>query len=272
MHGNQWKSILVGLAAFAVAGLLLGQAPGRAAGTTLIVHSGAALRPAMNELGALFTKKTGVKVEYNYKGSGCLLPDALMSRKGDVYVPGELYFMDQAVDRKIVKPKYQIAATMTTVLVVQAGNPKRIKGLKDVAKPGVRLGLGDPKVVAIGRAAVECFKKAGVWERAQKNLALAGQNVSEVGNAVKMKHLDAAIIWDATASLYNSREVQVIPLPKDQKVCSPVPIGVCTFSAHPKEAQQYANFLASPEATKVFLKHGFGPPPACANSSTEKKK
>ena len=231
------------------------------AGTTLLVHAGAALRPALDDLGAQFEKKTGTKIDYNYKGSACLLPDVCVSQKGDIYIPGELYFMEQAVDRDIVKPGYKLVATMTTVLIVQAGNPKKIKGVQDLAKRGIRLGLGDPQAVAIGRAARECLVKAGVWKGAQKNLVMSAQNVSELSNAVKLKQLDAAIVWDATAAMYGPKEIVTIPIPAKYAVCSPVPAGALKFTKNPRQAQAFINFLASPEATRVFVAHGFGAPP-----------
>jgi len=228
---------------------------------TLMVHAGAGLRPALDELGTLFEKKTGTKVDYNYKGSACLLPDVCVSQKGDVYLPGELYFMEQAVDRKVVKPDYQIVATMTTVLIVQAGNPKKTRGLSDLTKPGLRLGLGDPQAVAIGRAARECLVKAGLWKQVEKNLVMSAQNVTELSNAVKLKQLDAAIVWDATAAMYGPKEVVTIPIPAQHAVCSPVPAAALKFTRNPRETQAYLSFLASAEGRRTFVKHGFGPPP-----------
>ena len=228
--------------------------------TTILVHAGAGIRPALDEAGAAFQKKSGVRVDYNYKGSACLLPDVCVSQKGDVYVPGELYFMQQAVDRKLVKPGYKVVASMTTVIIVQPGNPKNIAALDDLAKPGVRLGLGDPQVVAIGRAASEALVKAGVWDRAKTNMVMSAQNVTELSNAVKMKQLDAAIVWDATAALYSDRELKAVPIDARVATCSPVPAGVLKFSKNAKAAQAYVDFLAGPEAKAIFLKHGFGPP------------
>jgi len=255
------RLVLITIICFAVMLAVLAVARAGGAKVTLLVHSGAALRPALDELGTAFTKKTGVRIDYNYKGSACLLPDVCVSRKGDVYIPGELYFMKQAEDRKIVKPGYKVVATMTTVIITQPGNPKGLRGLSDLGKKGVRLGLGDPQAVAIGRAGRECLVKAKAWTLAEKNLIMSAQNVSELGNAVKMKHLDAAIVWDAAAALYNAKEMAVVRIPAKQAVCSPVPAAVVTFTEQGKEAQRYVDFLASPEGTKVFLAHGFGAPP-----------
>jgi ABC-type molybdate transport system substrate-binding protein len=40
-----------------------------------------------------------------------------------------------------------------------------------------------------------------------------------------------------------------------------VPVGALKFTKHGKETQQYVDFLASSEGTKIFVKHGFGAPP-----------
>jgi molybdate transport system substrate-binding protein len=128
-------------------------------------------------------------------------------------------------------------------------------------KPGIRLGLGDPQAVAIGRAARECLVKAGLWTRVEKNLVMSAQNVTELSNAVKLKQLDAAIVWDATAAMYGPREIVTMAIPAKHAVCSPVPAAALKFTKNPSESQAYLDFLASAEATRVFVKHGFGPPP-----------
>lgn len=258
---NTRRIVLVTLLCLLASAGLLAFARAAAPKTTLLVHAGAGIRPALDELGAAFQQKTGIRVDYNYKGSACLLPDVCVSKKGDAYLPGEEYFMKQAVDRGIVKGPYQVVATMTTVIVTQPGNPKKIKSLADLVKPGLRLGLGDPEVVAIGRAARETLVKGGVWEKAKKNIVMSAQNVSELSNAVKLKQVDAAIVWNATAAMYKKSELTTVTILSKHAVCSPVPVGLVTYSKHPKEAQTFINFLASPESAKIFVKHGFGAAP-----------
>lgn len=230
--------------------------------TTLLAHAGAGIRPALDDAARAFEKKTGIKVEYNYKGSGCLLPDVLMSGKGDIYIPGEDYYLKQAMQRKLIQPGAKVVASMTTVIITGAGNPKGIRTLTDLAKPGVRFGLGDPKVVACGRAGQEALTKAKVWAGAQKNLVMSAQNVSELSNAVRLGNLDAAIVWNATAAMYSPRDLTTIRLPAKVAVTSKVPVGVVTNSAHRGEAQRFADFLAGPEGRQIFLQHGFGVPAA----------
>ncbi len=228
------------------------------AGTTLTVHAGAGIRPPLDELGKVFEKKTGTRVEYNYKGSGCLLADICFSKRGDVYIPGELYYVKQAEERGFLA-KSRVVAQMSTVVILQKGNPKKIKSLKDLTRPGLRVGLGDPTKVAIGRAASESLVKAGILKDVEKNVVMRALNVVEMGIGVKLEHLDAAIVWDATAHLFKG-DVETLHLPEEWRVDSPIPVGVLSFSKHLTVAEQFMEFLASEEAEKVFRAHGYGVP------------
>lgn len=225
----------------------------------LLVHAGAGIRPPLDEIGALYRKQTGIRVDYNYKGSGCLLVDISISKKGDVYIPGETFYMDQARCKQLVRDE-QIVAGMETVIVVQKGNPKRITGVKDLARPGLRIGLGDFEAVAAGKAAKEVLEKAGLLKEVVKNRVMSALNVIELGNGVKLNHLDAAIVWDATAALYKPSELTTLPIAEELSVYSPIPAAVLVDSQQPEEAARFVHFLGGPEAARIFRKHGYSVP------------
>jgi molybdate transport system substrate-binding protein len=232
-----------------------------AAGSTpkILVHAGAGIRPPLDEIGALFQKQTGIRVDFNYKGSGCLLVDIGMSKKGDVYIPGETFYMDQARQKKLVADS-RVVAGMQTVIIVQKGNPKGIARAQDLARPGLRIGLGDFEAVAAGRAAKEVLQKAGVLDAVVKNRVMSALNVIELGNGVKLNHLDAAIVWDATAALYENGEVTTIPIERNIAVVSPVPAAVLLCSQHQQAARRFVDFLGSDAAARIFVKHGYSVP------------
>lgn len=246
-----------------VAGVLLFAWSGNARDEIrLLAHAGAGIQPPLDELGAMFAKRTGIGVDYSYKGSGCLLPDIVISQKGDIYIPGELFYMQQAVDRGLIS-KYRPVAQMSTVVIAQHGNPKKIAGLKDLARPGLRVGLGDAKAIAIGRAARMVLEGAKLRDRVEKNVCMCCMNVVELGNAVKLGHLDAAIVWDGTAALYGEA-ITTIPIPAAYRETSTIPVGVLRVSKHPREAAQFMDFLASKEAAPIFRRHGYAVPEGAA--------
>jgi molybdate transport system substrate-binding protein len=253
------KIVLVTLVCALVAVAVLVWASTGQAATTLLVHAGAGIRPPLDELGRAFERETGVRVDYSYKGSGCLLADICFSKKGDVYIPGELFYIKQAERRGFIAES-KVVAQMATVIIVQKGNPKNIKGLKDLTKRGMRVGMGDPEAVAAGRAAEQVLVKSGLLKEVEKNIASRALNVVELGIGVKLKHLDAAIVWDATAHLFEG-DVEMVEIPEEWRVDCPVPVAVLNLSAHRREAERYMNFLTTEEAQRVFLRHGYGLPP-----------
>jgi molybdate transport system substrate-binding protein len=253
------KIVLVTLVCVLVAVAVLVWASAGQAATTLLVHAGAGIRPPLDELGRAFTKETGVRVDYSYKGSGCLLADICFSKKGDVYIPGEVFYVDQAKQRGFIEES-KVVAQMATVIIVQKGNPKNIKGLKDLTKSGMRVGIGDPDAVAVGRAAKQVLVKSKLLKQVEKNIASRALNVVELGIGVKLKHLDAAFVWDATAHLFTG-DVEMVEIPDEWRVDCPIPVAVLNLSSHQREAERYMNFLATEEAQKVFVRHGYGLPP-----------
>ena len=226
--------------------------------TTLTVHAGAGIRPPLDELGEMFQRQTGIRVDYSYKGSGCLLADICFSQTGDVYIPGELFYVQQARSRGFIGQE-RVVAEMSTVIIAQRGNPRNIQSLRDLSRSGLRVGLGDPQAVAAGRAAVEALDNAGVRVAVQENVVMTALNVIELGNAVKLRHLDGAIVWDATAALFGD-QVASVSMPAAHRVDCPIPVATLTFAENPREAVQFMNFLASEEGARVFLKHGYGVP------------
>jgi len=56
---------------------------------SLFVYSGAGLKKPMTAIGEAFTGKYGIGVDYTFAGSGTLITQMELSRKGDVFIPAE---------------------------------------------------------------------------------------------------------------------------------------------------------------------------------------
>jgi len=133
----------------------------------------------------------------------------------------------------------------------KTGNPKNIRSLNDLLRPGLKLGLGDPKACAIGRKASKIFAKNGIAEAdVNRNVSFRSLTVNELGNHIKLGMLDAAIVWDAVAA-YFADEADVVPIPRQQNVISTAAVGVLTCSTDPQTAEKFAAFVASPQGRKI---------------------
>jgi molybdate transport system substrate-binding protein len=164
--------------------------------------------------------------------------------------------VDLAAQEGLVASKTTVC-WFVPVILVPKGNPKGIRVLADLAAPGVRLGLGDPRACQVGRASEQIFKKNGIPAAAvEANLVYASPTVNELGVQVKLGHLDASIVWDAVAAQYPD-SAEAIAIPAEANVISEVAIGLLKSSTDPAAAKAFIAFLQGPEGQALFRKHGY---------------
>jgi len=129
-----------------LAGLLLGVA-GCGNQRPLLFHAGVGQRSSLNEIKALYEAQSPkAKVHFSYKGSGYFLADITRSREGDLYLPGEEFYLLQAAARGFIKdydPKTDVAAQFATVILTPRDNPANVRKVSDFARPGLRVGIDE---------------------------------------------------------------------------------------------------------------------------------
>jgi molybdate transport system substrate-binding protein len=226
----------------------------------LLFHAGAGQRSSLDEIGQLFAQRhPGVRVDFSYKGSGYFLADIAASKEGDLYMPGEAFYVEQAVQRGYVE-SYDLgsdtAAYFVPVILTPRGNPKGVRTVADFARPGVRVGLGDPEACAVGVWHKRILEKAGIYARVKRNAVMNAQCIPELGNAVKLRAIDATIVWTSTAVLY-LRDAEIVPMQAEYVGVVPLPIVVLRFSRHQTLAQDLRTFVLSSEAKAIFHKHAY---------------
>lgn len=229
--------------------------PASGARTTLYLYCGAGLRPMMDPVIDAYKKlQPKIRIDVGYAGSGCLLSQLVFSLRGDLYMPGEDFYLKQATDKGYITSQKAVGY-FEPVLLVQKGNPKGIKTLADLTKPGLKVAIGEPDACAVGRAADAMLKQAQLLDEVSKNVVLKAGNVPELGNAVKLKSVDVAVVWNLTAEQYPD-DCQSIAIDKQFYKPSLAPIGLLKFSKYPKEAQAFVDFLTGPEGQKLVKASG----------------
>jgi len=238
------------------AGAAPAAASGEKADAAIFVYAAAGLKPVMEDLSAAFRAKTGARVECDFGGSGMLISRVRLAQRGDLFMPGERWYVEQAAKDGLVASQKDICH-FVPVILVQKGNPKNIKTLADLARPGVRLGLGNPQSCQVGRASDEIFAKNGIAKEAvEKAVVFQSVTVNELGVQVTVGQLDAAIVWDCTAAFYADK-ADAVAIPPAQNVISNVTAAVLKCSAQPARAQAFVDFLVSPEGQAIFRKHQY---------------
>lgn len=223
-------------------------------GQSLMVYSGAGLSKAMDEMGQAFEQKTGAKVNFNYAGCAQLLSQMEINKQGDVFVGGSIGDADIAVQKGFTD-KYAAVAYHIPAIAVPKGNPAGITGLADLAKPGIKLVLGDENATAIGKKGIKIFEKNQIQDQVAKNVVAKVATVNEVVTKVGLKQADAGLIFADNGT--DAKDIEVISIPDDQNVIDKVPVCVLSFTQNKEIAQAFADFVASDEGKAIFIKHGF---------------
>jgi molybdate transport system substrate-binding protein len=222
----------------------------------LLLYCGAGIRPPVQEIAEAFEREHGVKVITDYAGSEVLLSKIKLARKGDLYMPGDKHYIEQAAQEKMILSEQSVCYFVPTILV-QKDNPQNIQSLPGLLADGVKLGVGDPKACAIGRKTKQIFAKNKIpWEDVEKNVAFQSLTVNELGMQIQAGSLDAVIVWDAIARYYSQYGTE-LPIPVEENVISTVNIGVLSFTKNRSLAEQFVKFTASQSGQDIFKQHNY---------------
>jgi len=233
--------------------------------TSLFVYSGAGLKKPMIEIGEAFNERYGIDVEYTFAGSGALITQMELSRKGDAFIPGGTPDYRIAKDKGLVgEPGY--VAYHVPVIAVAKGNPQNITTVDDFARPGLKIALGGANTTAIGRAGDKLFQAHGILDAVEKNVILRAPTINEVVVAMNMGTADAALI---TLDMVNPETMDRIDLAQEDGLTLIVPIGATAFTEQPDAAQAFVEFVTSDEGKAIFIKHGFPAYPNPAYAGVE---
>jgi len=232
------------------------EAPASQAGGELLVLCGAGIRPPMEELKAAFEKENNCTVSVNYAGSGTLLGQLQSGAEADVYVPGDVAYIKAGQGKDLIASA-KVLAWFVPVLAVQKGNPKGVKGLADLARTDLEVGLGQPDACAVGGVARDLLKAARLADRVKPDFEAL--TVNRLANQVKLKSLDVALIWDATAAQYTD-SIDVVPVEDANFHAVPFAAGITKNAPNADLAARFADFAAGDSGADVFRRHHYTVP------------
>lgn len=221
---------------------------------------GSASKPALTEAAELFEHKTGVKVEPHFGGSGTVLSQMKISKEGDLYIPGSHDYMIRAINDDVVyRNSIRIIAYLVPAIIVQEGNPKNITSLRDLTRPGIRVGIADPDSVCVGEYAITVLKKAGLLEGVSKNIVVHAESCSKTAALVTLGQVDAIIGWRVFGR-WNPDKVDVVYIdPKYVPKVAAIPAAISIYTEKRGKAQLFLDFLISEEGQRIFRKYGYIP-------------
>jgi len=224
----------------------------------VLLHCGAGIRPAADALINAFEGDTGITVVANYSGGGRLLGSIAAMQKGDLFMPGAAFYIDKAIEQDVAaRDSRRTVAYFVPVILVAKGNPKNIRSVHDLTQDGLRLGLGDERSCAVGKATLGIIEKNGMdLGRIRENTVYQSATVNELAVAVELGSVDAAIVWDAVARHF-SESADIVPIDLKQNVTSEIPIALLNSSVCREEALAFINFVVSERGRQILTENGY---------------
>jgi molybdate transport system substrate-binding protein len=241
--------------------LILGVSEKCVAGQSLMVFAGAASKPPTEEAAKAFEEKTGIKVDVSFGGSGYVLSQMILGKRGDIYFPGSSDYMELAKKKDAVFPETEkIIVYLVPAMNVQKGNPKNVKTVKDLTRPDLKVAIANPEGVCVGAYAVEIVESLFTPEEKEafrKNLINYTESCEKTATAISLKAADAIIGW-RVFHYWDPERIDTIPLDKSQVIrIGYIPIGVSKFTSNRQSAQKFIDFLLSEEGRAIFQKYHY---------------
>lgn len=224
-------------------------------GTDLHLLAGAGLRGPTDTVIKKFHQETGIHVLVEYGGSGKLLARYRVSGKGDLFMPGDYFYIECLRKEKKIKSATPFLFH-TPVIAFNKQKKLDIQSVKDLARPGLRLALGDPKAMALGRTADEILKNSGYEADILKNLTVYGATVKQLALYVSQGSVDASII--ARADAFQLKDtIEFIPIPGNLFTPSRIGIALLSSSGNPEGAAMFQQYITRTDIIKIFTDAGF---------------
>ena len=240
-------------------------APGTASGTakatnlsgTLVVFAATSLTDAFDKIGTQFHgANPGVTVKFNYNGSSSLATQINQGAPADVFASASPKNMTTVTDEKNTSSTPQDFAANRGEIMVEAGNPKNVKSVADLANSSLKVVTCAPEVPC-GALATEIFKNAGVTVKPVSQ----EENVGGVVTKVSLGEADAGIVY-VTDVKANGSKTTGVPIPTDQNQITDYPIAEVKGAPNAAAAAAFISYVLGTEGQQILASFGFLPAPA----------
>lgn len=187
-------------------------------------------------------------------GSGQILNKIILSKKGDLYASANEKYYKKASSENVVFYGEKLLV-QTPVFGVSKKAETRITGFDDLLKPGVKIALGNPDTMAIGKTyqmKIEPKMPEKVADKIKSNTIINPTNVSQTTNYVLSSTVDAGLMFDSGARLNNLKYVKI---PDAYNIRVTAYISLVKYSKNKESAKSFLEYVR--RNSQIFEEYGY---------------
>lgn len=230
-------------------GALLGVVSLTAFSAELHLYAGAGLRQPVEAVVRQFEEQTGNRVIIEYGGSGQILTRFNLTKAGDLFLPGSADYVEKLQQEDQVTDSAPLVLH-TPVMVVRKAVAGNIKTLEDLANSSLKIGMGDPKAIALGKSGDKLLVASGYEQALKSKVTVQTTTIKQLLIYLLNGDIDAAVIGRSDA-VKNQDTLLMLPSPEGtpEEVAT---IAVLKTSKHPQEAKALMDFLRQSRASSAL--------------------
>ena len=190
-----------------------------------------------------------------------LMPDIFTAGKGHIE---EVQKKDHIFNNTVDYARNRLA------IMVYKDNPKDITSLNDLAKPGIRVSMPNPKWEGIAKIIIRSYRKAGgeklfnaIMNNKVKNGTTFLTHIHHRQTPIRIieRKADAGPVWFTEANFQKmiGNPISLVEIPSKDNIEVTYTAASLVNAPHPKAAKDFLNFLKSKKSSKIYQKFGFMP-------------
>ncbi|MCX8156499.1 MAG: substrate-binding domain-containing protein [Verrucomicrobiae bacterium] len=219
----------------------------------LTLYAGAMLRPAIEKTIQEFEQREGVKVNRIYNGCGILVAQMRAGQRPDAYFACDKSFLTMVAD---LFAEGEDISSNPIIILVPKGNPKGIRELRDLGRPGLRVGVAHEQQSTLGALTRTLLQKHGLYDLIRPNVKVESATGDFLVNQLRAGSLDAVIVYVSNGALVSQETVSLpIPLPEAFAI---QPYAVGKEARYPQLATRLHERIRAAESRQRFIDLGFG--------------
>ena len=225
-------------------------------GATVEVFAASSLQGAFAELAQAFeateAKSPRSTVALTFGATSAGVQQVRNGAPIQVFAAADESSVQSLVDSGELAGPPTVFATNRLVMLVEAGNPRHVAGLADLADPKLTVVLGAGQT-PIGRYSALALNKAGVT----LTPASFEDSAAAVVAKVRSGEADATIAYRSDAG---SAGVEAVEIPDRFNVTARYALAIAAKAPAGDVAHRFANFVSGAQGRAVLAKHRFGAP------------